>query len=77
MERNDTCYGCNAAVGVFECAGCHEIPMCERCTRRYDSRGWMGYECFCPNPRFEMRPIPSRRTQGWVAACEIAIDITD
>lgn len=57
--RDDTCFKCNTNQGVWECANCREIPLCDECVEKYRRNNWAGYGCFCCVPKHEMCRIES------------------
>lgn len=50
MPRDNTCFCCGDAEGVWECDNCHEIPLCDLCVKKYEEKNWKGYGCFCVKP---------------------------
>ena len=56
-EEDIVCYKCGKDIGVWECANCGEVPLCEPCVQNYMERGWDGYCCFCVRPKHELAPV--------------------
>lgn len=57
MDRDETCMRCKIAWGTWECANCHEVPLCDACVAEYKRTGWEGHGCFCETPRHIVCPI--------------------
>lgn len=56
-KRNDTCVGCGVNPGVWECASCREVPLCEPCVKLYQEKNWAGHGCFCVEPKHKLSLI--------------------
>ena len=85
QHRDDTCTKCRVNPGVWECANCREVPLCEACVKAYQENGWQGHGCFCSKPKHELSLITYDGQidddeievcmTGWDAATRCAVEI--
>jgi hypothetical protein len=59
--RDDTCDKCKKADGVWECAVCHEMPLCDACLTACRDRGWAGLGCMCVAPKHKFVEIANNK----------------